>query len=151
VKKNPIYLFYEVIANGPDGTPGDDGDVHYCCFHGVHKICTIKKTMRGNLSGAFSFRSLLLDLSHKFLSVLVNNLCIHVKPMYQLYCILKDCDTPLTPDEIDIASAKCRLDETTETEYLQKLQKSSENIKKVFQDQQAHAIVSEIHLAFHRF
>ena len=107
--------------------------------------------MRGNLSGAFSFRSLLLDLSHKFLSVLVNNLCIHVKPMYQLYCILKDCDTPLTPDEIDIASAKHRLDETTETEYLQKLQKSLENIKKVFQDQQARAIVSEIHLAFHRF
>jgi len=106
VKKNPIYLFYEVIVNGPDGTLGDDGDVHYHCFHGVHKICTIKKTMRGNLSGAFSFCSLLLDLSHKFLSVLVNNLCVHVKPMYQLYCILKDHDTPPTPDEIDIASAK---------------------------------------------
>jgi len=107
--------------------------------------------MRGNLNGVFSFRLLLLDLSHKFLSVLVNNLRVHVKSMYHLYCFLKDCNTPPTPDEIDIASAKRRLDETTETEYLQKLRKSSETIKKAFQDQQARAIVSEIHLAFHRF
>ena len=54
MKKSPIYLFYEIVANGSDGTPGDDGDVHYRCHHGVHKVCTIKKSMRSNLNGAFS-------------------------------------------------------------------------------------------------
>ena len=54
--------------------------------------------------------------------------------MYQLYCILKDRDEPPTPEEIDIASARRQLDEKTEAEYLQKLAKSSENIKKAFQD-----------------
>jgi hypothetical protein len=62
--------------------------------------------------------------------------------MYQLYSILKDRDEPLTPDKINIASAKRQLDWKAEAEYLQKLEKSSENIKKVFQNQQAHAIVS---------
>ncbi|KAF8808830.1 hypothetical protein BYT27DRAFT_7222707 [Phlegmacium glaucopus] len=71
-KKSPIYLFYEIVTNGPDGTPGDDGDVHYCCLHGTHKVCMIKRSMRSNLNG------------------LMNNLRIHVKPMYQLYYILKD-------------------------------------------------------------
>jgi len=49
--KSPIYLFYEIITNGSDGTLGDDGDVHYCCLHGSYKICTIKKLMRSNLNG----------------------------------------------------------------------------------------------------
>ncbi len=72
----------------------------------------------------------------------MNNLHVHVKLMYQLYSILKDCDKPPTPDEINIASAKRQLDWKTEAEYLQKLEKSSENIKKAFQNQQTHAIVS---------
>ena len=50
-KKSPIYLFYEIVTNGSDGTPGDDGDVHYHCLHGSHKVCTIKKSMRSNLNG----------------------------------------------------------------------------------------------------
>jgi hypothetical protein len=142
MKKSPIYLFYEIVTNGSDGTPGDDGDVHYRCFHGAHKTCTIKKSMRSNLNRAFSFLCLLI-FAHKVVLVLVSNLHVHVKPMYQLYCILKDRDEPPTPEEIDIASAKQQLDEKTEAEYLQKLAKSSENIKKAFQDQQARAGVSE--------
>ena len=141
MKKSPIYLFYEIIASGSDGTPGGDGDVYYYCLHGTHKICTIKKSMRSNLNSAFSF-FLLLNSSHKVFSVLVNNLCIHVKPMYQLYSILKDCDKPPTPNEINIASAKGQLDWKTKAEYLQKLKKSSENIKKAFQNQQTCTIVS---------
>jgi len=73
----------------------------------------------------------------------VNNLRVHVKPMYQLYTILKDHDEPPTLKEIDIASAKQQLDGKAEAKYLKKLEKSSENIKKAFQDQQARAIVSE--------
>jgi len=62
--------------------------------------------------------------------------------MYMLYSILKDRDGPPTPNEIDIALAKQQLDGKTEAEYLQKIEKSSENIKKAFRDQQARAIVS---------
>jgi hypothetical protein len=65
MKKSPVYLFYEIIANGADRTPGDDGDVHYCCFHGAHKICTIKKSMRSNLNGVFYFQAFASYFSHK--------------------------------------------------------------------------------------
>jgi hypothetical protein len=51
MKRSPIYLFYEIVANGPDNTPGDDEDVHYRCLYGSHKVCTIKKSMRSNLNG----------------------------------------------------------------------------------------------------
>ena len=76
--------------------------------------------------------------------MLVNNLRVHIKPMYQFYSVLKDRDEPATPKEIDIASAKQPLDD----EYLQELEKSSENIKKAFQSQQACAIVSELSFGF---
>ena len=82
------------------------------------------------------------------LSVLVNNLRVHVKPMYHFYSILKDRDELPTLDEIDIASAKQKLDPKAEAEYLQKLESSSENIKKAFQDQQARAVVSKIPPSF---
>jgi hypothetical protein len=62
VKKNPIYLFYEVVANGPNGTPGDDGDIHYRCLHGTHKVCTIKRSMRSNLNGALSLALLITHI-----------------------------------------------------------------------------------------
>jgi hypothetical protein len=71
----------------------------------------------------------------RFFSALVNNLCVHIKPMYQIYCILKDQDEPPTPDEIAVASRKQQLDGKAKAKYLQKLKKLSENIKKAFQDQ----------------
>ena len=71
--------------------------------------------------------------------------------MYQLYSVLKDHDEPPTPDEIDIASGKWQLDGKAEAEYLKRLNNSSKNIKKAFQDQQARAIVSEIALTFPLF
>ena len=62
--------------------------------------------------------------------------------MYNLYCILKDHDQPPTPDEIAIASGKKLLDGCTKAEYLKRLETSSENIKKAFEDQKARAAVS---------
>ncbi|KAF8219691.1 hypothetical protein L208DRAFT_1338569 [Tricholoma matsutake] len=55
LKKSPIYHFYEIVTNGLDGTPGDDGDVHYHCLHGAHKVCTIKRSMRSNLNSVLPF------------------------------------------------------------------------------------------------
>ncbi len=66
MKKSPIYLFYEIVANGSDGTPGDNGNVHYHCLHGAHKICTIKKSMRSNLNGVFSFLFNLIFLTESY-------------------------------------------------------------------------------------
>jgi hypothetical protein len=73
----------------------------------------------------------------------VNNLRVHLKAMFQLYSILKDRDLPPTLEEIEIASGKRKLDGKAEAEYMEKLEKSSQNIKKAFQDQQARAIVSK--------
>jgi len=53
MKKNPIYLFYENVANSTDDTPGDNGDKHYHCVHGSHKICTIERSMKDNVNGEF--------------------------------------------------------------------------------------------------
>ena len=63
--------------------------------------------------------------------------------MFLLYDHLKDCEQTPTSDEIAIASGKRKLDAKEEAELIEKLKKSSENIKKAFQDQRAHAIVSE--------
>jgi hypothetical protein len=71
----------------------------------------------------------------------VNNLRVHVGPMHQLYCLLKERNEPPTPTEIAVATGKRRLDGKAESEFLEKLYKSSENIKKAFQDQQTRAIV----------
>ena len=49
-------------------------------------------------------------------SVLVNNLRVHVKPMYIVYCMLKDHEGPPTLEEIDIASGKKQLDGRAESE-----------------------------------
>ena len=76
-------------------------------------------------------------------SVLMNNLWVHVRPMYLLYCILKDHEGPPTPEEIAIASGKKQLDGHAESNYLKKLEKASENIKKAFENQQAQAAVSD--------
>ena len=107
IKKNPIHLFYEVVPTG-DGKIGDDRDIHYCCLHGAHKVCTIKKTIKSNLTGAFNTVFHLSNLSLAF-TVLVNNLKT-ITPMYNLYRILKDRDEPPTPNEIAMASGKKVLD-----------------------------------------
>ncbi|KAI9511489.1 hypothetical protein F5148DRAFT_1146813 [Russula earlei] len=56
-------------------------------------------------------------------------------PMYQLYCILKNHDKPPVPNEITITSGKQQLNGQVEAEYMRNLEKSSENIKKAFEDQ----------------
>jgi hypothetical protein len=143
LKKNPIYLFYDIVINGPNNTPGDDGDVHYRCLHGAHKVCTIKRSMKNNLSGAHSVFYYYSYLTVLF-SALVNNLRVHVKPMHLLYYILKDHEEPPTLDEIVIAAGKKQLDGSTEAEYKKKLEKTStKDIKKAFEHQKAQATVSD--------
>ena len=129
-------MFYEIIANGQDGTPGDDGDVYYRCYHAdkhsCHKICTIKKSIKNNYTGEVSFLRFVIFLTES--SVLVSNLHVHIHTMFLLYNHLKDCDQTPTPDEIAIASGKRKLNVKEEAELIEKLKKLSENIKKAFQD-----------------
>ena len=96
--------------------------------------------MKSNLTGAFNT---VFHLSNLFLAftVLVNSLK-SVTPMYNLYCILKDCDEPLTPDKISMASGKKVLDGQTMAKHLKILKMSMENIKKAFEDQKSCAAVS---------
>ena len=130
-----------MVTNGQDGTLGDKGDVHYRCQHGAHRTCTIRKSMKSNLNSQDKSLLLLSKVIDTVFIVLINNLRVHVKPMYQLYCILKDHKEPPTLDEIAIASGKKVLDTCTEAEYLRKLEATSENIRKAFEDRLAHAAV----------
>jgi hypothetical protein len=68
--------------------------------------------------------------------------------MFQLYCILKDREEPPTPDEIAIASGKKALDTHTEAEHVKKLGKTSESIRRAFEEQQARAAVSIVNTFF---
>ena len=120
MKQSPIYLFYEIVVNGPDGTPGDDRDIHYHCLHGAHKICIIKWSMRSNLNG-MAFYVAYRNCNLWFLTnPLLSSGEHHIKSMYQLYCILKNHEELPTPDEITIASGKRKLDGHTKAEYLKK-------------------------------
>jgi hypothetical protein len=101
---------------------------------------TPNKTMKSNLTGAFNIVFHLSNLSFAF-TALMNNLK-SVTPMYNLHCILKDHDEPPTPDEIAMASGKKALDGRAEAEHFKILEMSTENIKKAFEDQKAHAAVS---------
>ena len=76
------------------------------------------------------------------MTVLTNNLQVHVKPMFHLYCNLKGQDAPPTAKEISIASGHKKLDGQTEAEYLKKLEMVTENIKKAFENQKVQAAVS---------
>ena len=67
-------------------------------------------------------------------TVLVNNLCINIKPMYSLYSILKDRKEPLTVLEIAFASGKKKFNGVTKGEYLKKVVSASNNIRKVFEN-----------------
>ena len=69
-----------------------------------------------------------------FFPGLINHLRVHVKPMYNLWEILKGRDEPPTSEEINIACGKTQLDGKAEAEYLKKLQDKSGNIKKAFED-----------------
>ena len=97
--------------------------------------------MKNNYTGEIPFLRFVISLTES--SVLVSNLRVHIHTMFLLYDHLKDGDQTPTPDEVAIASGKRKLDTKEETELIEKLKKSSENIKKAFQNQRARAIVSE--------
>ena len=79
-----------------------------------------------------SFLSLLLIALHTLTcsKVLVNNLRVNIKPIYQLYCILKDREEPPTVHKITYVSGKKKLDGNTKAKYMKQLEGTSENIKK---------------------
>ena len=50
-KTNPIYLYYERVLLNTKGKKGEEGDMHYKCLHGNHKVMTITKKMKYLLNG----------------------------------------------------------------------------------------------------
>jgi hypothetical protein len=71
--------------------------------------------------------------------------------MYRLYCVLKGCTEPPTPDEIRFASGQKVLDPKSESEYLKKLEAATESIQKAFASQEANAAVCSTALFSSRF
>ncbi|KAF8892785.1 hypothetical protein CPB84DRAFT_1748687 [Gymnopilus junonius] len=48
--QNPIYYFYETVAQNSLQQPGEDGDKHYKCYHGNRTVVTVTKAGRHNLT-----------------------------------------------------------------------------------------------------
>ncbi|KAM6503723.1 hypothetical protein JOM56_000666 [Amanita muscaria] len=49
-RRNPVYLFYELVSQNASGQMGDPGDKHYKCYHGNRKVLTVTKLMKSNVN-----------------------------------------------------------------------------------------------------
>ncbi len=54
VKRNPVYLFYEVVSQNTSNMVGDPGDKYYKCYHGNRKVLTITRAMKSSLNGMYT-------------------------------------------------------------------------------------------------
>ena len=52
VSVKPHLSFFEQVKLNSAGQPGNPGDKHYKCYHGLHKILMITRAMQGNLNGS---------------------------------------------------------------------------------------------------
>jgi hypothetical protein len=79
---------------------------------------------------------------------MVNNLKQASPAMFRLYKIIKErgADSPITDDEIAIASGQMPLDSKKMKEYLDNIERTSENLRAAFQKQ---AQASKVGLYFH--
>lgn len=50
-KRNPVYLFFEIVSSNAEKNAGAEGDIHYRCYHGNRKVLTITRAMKGCLNG----------------------------------------------------------------------------------------------------
>jgi len=133
-RHNPIYLFYEQVANGADGKTVDS-DKHYKCCDGLGKILTVMKAMKYSLNGGFIISQ--RDAIYDILIGLVGHLKHHFPVMYWLYEVLKAHPEPPTVEELDIATGQTKLNTSTAGKYILKLKKASSNIMEALQRQAA--------------
>ncbi|KAJ7833665.1 hypothetical protein B0H13DRAFT_1914471 [Mycena leptocephala] len=64
--KNLIYLFFEPVDMGANGTVGSPGNRHYKCFHGARKVLTITRAMKSSLNGLQSHLRTKFPIMHRF-------------------------------------------------------------------------------------
>ncbi|KIJ43943.1 hypothetical protein M422DRAFT_47480 [Sphaerobolus stellatus SS14] len=104
-KRPPIYSFYEVTPNNNHGQPGSLGDKHYRCYHGMQKILTVTKKMKGSQTG------------------LIGHLQTYFPAMFHLYSEFKaHLDRLPTVQELQITANIIPLDSKTTTDYIQALE-----------------------------
>ncbi|CAA7268096.1 unnamed protein product [Cyclocybe aegerita] len=115
---NPIYLFYKKVTTDADGTTGD-GTKYFKCYHGTRKTVKITKGMKGSLNN------------------LVGHLQRSFPAHHRLYEVLAKRGSPLTKEEIEIASGKKRMDDALVKKYLNELETISKNICEMFKQQLA--------------
>ncbi|KAJ6631120.1 hypothetical protein B0H10DRAFT_1938664 [Mycena sp. CBHHK59/15] len=114
-RRNPVYLFHKQVNLNSAGEPGKNGDKHYQCLHGNHKVITVTKAMKYSVNG------------------LVGYLKSHAELMHHLYQILyaqsqeneKETGRSNQPTEkeIKITSGNCVFDDVAEQSYMAKLRK----------------------------
>ncbi len=68
--------------------------------------------------------------------------------LYRLYEVLAKWNSPLTQEEIDIATGKKKMDDILAKKYLNELKTISRNVHEMFQEQQARNKVSQLFIPF---
>ncbi|KAJ7495644.1 hypothetical protein B0H11DRAFT_1910397 [Mycena galericulata] len=116
--KNPIYLFFDVVAKNSEGSTGKPGDKHYKCRHGNGRILTVTRAMRYNVGG------------------LTTHLKKEFPVMYRLYWALYTRkDEPPTQHEIQLARGDVPIDSEAAKAYLGKLESATASIIKSLENQ----------------
>ncbi|KAF7289712.1 hypothetical protein MIND_01344300 [Mycena indigotica] len=125
------FLFFERVELNAKGQAGLDGDRHFRCLHGDHKVITITKKMKSSTNG------------------LVGYLKSHAPPMYRLQQILAEraredpavtgrSNEPTT-EEIEIAQGRRTFDEVSEESYLARLRQGQPTLSETISRQKARA------------
>lgn len=121
-----------------NGQIGNDGDQHYKCLHGSHKVMTITKKMKSCLSGA-SFIIIFELIRTKLamiLTGLIGNLRSASTPMHRLYLTMKDrSPDQITKEEILLASGQKVLAPGAMTEFISQVESANGGIRRAFEKQ----------------
>lgn len=102
----------------------DSRDKHYRCYHGTHRIVTIKHSSRGNLTSKYLFYSPTATLPDEVYMIALIN---HMKTFpyhYKLYELLRNRDTPPTSEEIQFANASKPFNGEVAKDFLNTLEKT---------------------------
>ncbi|KAF5374248.1 hypothetical protein D9758_004531 [Tetrapyrgos nigripes] len=119
-RTNPIYLFFEEAKTNAKGEAGEKGDKHFHCIHGSRHVLT---------------------MTNSLLNGLRNHLKSNFRSLFNFYEVLKDCDGPITQQEIDITAGCAPLNVKFQATLDVEIEQCQETIKESFSQQQAAAQV----------
>ncbi|KAF9038806.1 hypothetical protein BDZ89DRAFT_1110304 [Hymenopellis radicata] len=116
---NSIHLFYERVSLDENGKPGQEGDMHFRCFHRRRKVFTVTQS------------------ANHHLGKLINHLKSDFPGLHCLFLVLKSRgkDMVISQEEQDFASGRIAFDTAAETQYFWNVQGAPGTLPAAFDKQ----------------